>query len=42
MLVYEVVWACGFEFLRTFVRIVEMYEFLAAAFKILSFEAKRY
>ena len=32
MLVYEVMCTCGFKFLRTFVRIFEMYEFSAAIF----------
>ena len=40
MLVYEVVCTCGFEFLKTFVRIFEMYEFSAAPFiKVLSYQS---
>ena len=39
-LIYEAVCACGFECLRTFVRIFEMYEFSAANFiKILSYQS---
>ena len=40
MMVYEVNCACGFEFLRTFLRIFEMYEFPAAIFiKVLSHQS---
>ena len=37
--VYEVMCTCGFKFLRTFVRIFEMYEFSAAVFiKVSSYQ----
>ena len=39
-LAYEVEYACGFEFLRTFLRIFVMYEFSAAVFiKVLSYQS---
>ena len=39
-LVYEVVCTSGFEFLKTFVRIFEMYEFSIATFiKVLSYQS---
>ena len=39
MLVYDAVCACGSEFLRTFMKIFEMYEFSAAIFKVLSYQS---
>ena len=39
-LVYKVLWACGFEYLKTFLRNFVMYEFSAAVFiKVLSYQS---